>query len=77
MNNPWRYAITLPGPPGGHAPSRVVTVEFTGEHSADGNPVYADVHTGLRVEIHDGATKVLGPLSGAGPRTCLHAVPVS
>ncbi|GAA4834188.1 DUF6296 family protein [Kitasatospora terrestris] len=40
----------------------------------DGHPVYADPATGLRVEIHGGAAKVLGTPEprgrGAGPAWC-------
>ncbi|MFG2825425.1 DUF6296 family protein [Kitasatospora sp. NPDC048365] len=71
-----RYAVTLPGPFGSHSPPHIVIAEFTGSHTAAGAPVYGDTRTGLRVEIHAGAARVLDPGSHPAPPTCLHAVPV-
>ncbi|GAA4883376.1 DUF6296 family protein [Kitasatospora terrestris] len=76
MTTARRYALVLPGPPGSHAPSRVVNVAFTGEFTPDGFPVYADPHSGLRVEVHGGAAKVLGT-SEPLLHTCLQAVLVA
>ncbi|ARF83310.1 hypothetical protein HS99_0018465 [Kitasatospora aureofaciens] len=73
MNMPARYAITLPGTPGGHAPPEVVVVHATGERTADGAPVYADEAGTFRVEIRAGAARPLDAAPGAGRHTCLHA----
>ncbi|GAA4877480.1 DUF6296 family protein [Kitasatospora terrestris] len=71
-----RYAVTVPAPFGSHSPPQVVIVEYTGGHTAAGSPVYGDPETGLQVEIHGGAARVLAPGSGPAPPACLHAVPV-
>ncbi|MFD0278948.1 DUF6296 family protein [Kitasatospora sp. NPDC127111] len=76
MDTPRRYAVTLPGAPGGHAPPEVVVVHATGETSADGVPVYADAEGTFRVEISGEVARPLAVASGPGRHTCLHAVPL-
>lgn len=56
---PLRYAITLPGPTGGHAPPRLVLVQATGEMSADGEPVSPGAHGALRVGIEPGGPRAV------------------
>ncbi|MFE5586107.1 DUF6296 family protein [Kitasatospora sp. NPDC056531] len=73
MDTPQRYAVTLPGTPGGHAPPEVVIVHATGERSADGAPVYADAAGTFRVEIRAGVALPLDAAPEAGRHTCLHA----
>ncbi|AUG76868.1 hypothetical protein CFP65_2005 [Kitasatospora sp. MMS16-BH015] len=75
MSNPSRYAVTLPGVPGTHAPPEVVIVHATGEMTANG-PVYADPPGTFRVEIAGETARPLAEPSGPGQHTCLHAVPL-
>ncbi|MFC6600219.1 DUF6296 family protein [Kitasatospora paranensis] len=37
-----RYAVTLPGTPGTHAPPEIVIVHATGTHTPDGQPIFQD-----------------------------------
>ncbi|MFJ9448235.1 DUF6296 family protein [Kitasatospora sp. NPDC101235] len=76
MDTPVRYAVTLPGAPGGHAPPEVVVVHATGEWTAGGAPVYADEAGTLRVEIRADVARPLDAVPGAGRHTCLHATPL-
>ncbi|MGW2250227.1 DUF6296 family protein [Kitasatospora sp. NPDC001660] len=76
MGLPQRYAVTLPGTPGGHAPPEVVVVHATGETTADGVPVYADADSVFLVEIQDDVARPLDAVSGPGRHTCLHATPL-
>ena len=72
-----RYAVTLPGTPGTHAPPRVVTVTLTERVGLDGRAVYADDSGEFLVQIS--AEGIAEPLV-AGPEAssvkCLHAVPL-
>lgn len=74
-----RYAVTLPGTQGTHAPPRVVTVTRTERVGPDGRAVYADDSGEFLVQIsEDGIAEPLGagPDTGAGAVKCLHAVPL-
>ncbi|MGW4895690.1 DUF6296 family protein [Kitasatospora sp. NPDC004240] len=73
---PPRYAVTLPGTPGAHAPPEVVIVHATGETTADGQPVFEDADGTFRVEITQGVARPLAAPPGPGRHTCLHAVPL-
>ncbi|MET8542441.1 DUF6296 family protein [Kitasatospora sp. NPDC004799] len=71
-----RYAVTLPGPIGGHAPPSVVVVHETQSTGPDGGVVWESADGGLRVEIAAGVATVLSA-PGAGSRhPCLTAVPL-
>ncbi|WP_188308783.1 DUF6296 family protein [Streptomyces sp. CBMA123] len=74
MEVPLRYAVTLPGPTGSHAPPRVVVVQATGEVSPDGEPVYTDAAGTLRVEVAHGVARPLDPAPGR--HACLRALPM-
>ncbi|MGA5820327.1 DUF6296 family protein [Kitasatospora sp. NPDC094028] len=76
MNTSSRYAITLPGIPGGHAPAKVVIVHATGETSRGGQPVFQDSAGTFRVEITAGVARPLAVAAGPGRHTCLHALPL-
>ncbi|MDH6135555.1 hypothetical protein P3T37_004971 [Kitasatospora sp. MAA4] len=77
MNVIERYAITLPGTPGTHAPPRVVTVALSGRLGADGRPVYADETGEFLVQISaDGIAEPLVEQPGPCTTKCLHAVPL-
>ncbi|MFE0460683.1 DUF6296 family protein [Kitasatospora sp. NPDC058965] len=68
-----RYAVSLPGPVGCHAPARVVIVHWTSGR-ADGCPVYANEEGDFRVTIDElGAAQLLEAADGAQAQ-CLHAV---
>ncbi|MDH6113802.1 hypothetical protein P3T36_005686 [Kitasatospora sp. MAP12-15] len=73
-----RYAVTLPGTPGTHAPPRVVTVTLTERVGMDGRPVYADDAGEFLVQISaDGIAEPLTTEQGAATAAkCLHAVPL-
>ncbi|MFD9125540.1 DUF6296 family protein [Kitasatospora sp. NPDC059571] len=76
MDGSHRYAVTLPGPPGGHRPPEVVVVRPTGELTATGVPVYADDAGAFRVAIEGEAARPLTVSPRSGRHTCLHAVPL-
>ncbi|PYC87606.1 hypothetical protein C7C46_03525 [Streptomyces tateyamensis] len=57
VQQPARYAITLPGPTGAHGPPEVVLVHATGETTEEGLPVYAEEGGRLRVEIRGGVAQ--------------------
>ncbi|TYC76378.1 DUF6296 family protein [Streptomyces sp. CB01881] len=71
-----RYAVTIPGTPGAHAPPRVVVVHFTHTTGADGRPVYADESGTFRVYVSAGVAEPLADPPGGRSMQCLHAVPV-
>ncbi|MFB8201686.1 DUF6296 family protein [Kitasatospora purpeofusca] len=73
---PPRYAVTLPGTPGRHAPPEVVIVHATGGRTADGTPVYADSRGTLRVAIIGTTARLLSEPHGPIRHTCLHATPM-
>ncbi|MFB7908352.1 DUF6296 family protein [Kitasatospora sp. NPDC056076] len=75
MDTPRRYAVTFPGPPGGHGPPQVVIVYPTGDLTPAG-AVYADEAGTLRVVIEGGAARPLAAPPGPGHHTCLHALPL-
>ncbi|MER6398598.1 DUF6296 family protein [Kitasatospora sp. NPDC001603] len=75
MDTPWRYAITLPGTPGCHAPARVIVVHATGE-TRNGEAVYADSAGTFRVTIAHGVAEPLDVPASHGRHTCLHAYPL-
>ncbi|WP_374223049.1 DUF6296 family protein [Streptomyces sp. FH025] len=71
MNTASRYAVTLPGVPGGHAPPEVIIVHASGETTRDGRPVFADSAGTLRVEITGEAARPLAtPRAPAGIPAC-------
>ncbi|MEU3562162.1 DUF6296 family protein [Kitasatospora sp. NPDC006786] len=71
-----RYAVTLPGPIGGHAPLCSVVVHETQIVGPDGGLVWESADGDLRVEIASGVATVLDS-PGAGSRhPCLMAVPL-
>ncbi|MFI9785054.1 DUF6296 family protein [Kitasatospora sp. NPDC051984] len=71
-----RYAVTLPGAVGCHAPPTVVIVHLTGAVAPDGRPVWESAAGDLRVEI-DGDVAIVLPAPGQDVRhPCLHAVPL-
>ncbi|WP_030398341.1 DUF6296 family protein [Kitasatospora purpeofusca] len=76
MDTPWCYAITLPGPPGCHAPPQVIVVHATGETTRNGETVYADAAGTLRVTITRGVAEPIDAPAGPGRHTCLHAHPL-
>ncbi|MGW2256136.1 DUF6296 family protein [Kitasatospora sp. NPDC001660] len=73
MNTASRYAVTLPGVPGGQAPPEVIIVHATGETTRDGQPVFADaagtfrVCTGVTAGSPPATTS--SPLSGTAATT--------
>ncbi|MFD5465956.1 DUF6296 family protein [Kitasatospora sp. NPDC127059] len=75
-----RYAVTLPGPIGGHAPPAVVVVYATDAPGPGGGPVWESLDGDLRVEITGEVATVLtapDPTAGGAPlHPCLHAVPL-
>ncbi|WP_035796804.1 DUF6296 family protein [Kitasatospora mediocidica] len=72
-----RYAITLPGTPGAHAPPRVVTVLLSDRVGVDGRPVYVDETGEFLVQIGaDGVAEPLADDPGPCVTKCLHAVPL-
>lgn len=71
-----RYAVTLPGGPGGpHTPPTVLTVHRTELHGPGDLPVYADASGRFRVQI---AGDIARPLLGTQcfGHKLLHAVPL-
>ncbi|MFJ4672311.1 DUF6296 family protein [Kitasatospora purpeofusca] len=76
MDGTWRYAVTLPGPPGGHGPPQVLIVHATGELTAAGAAVFADGAGTFRVVIEGGAARPLAAPPGPGRHMCLHIVPL-
>ncbi|MFF4381412.1 DUF6296 family protein [Kitasatospora sp. NPDC001547] len=72
-----RYAVTLPGPIGGHAPPSVVVVHETQNLGPGGGPVWESSDGGLRVEITGGVATVLATPGSCNSRhPCLTAVPL-
>jgi hypothetical protein len=72
-----RYAVTLPGTPGTHAPPRVVTVRSTGRIGVDGRPVYSDESGTFLVRISaDGVAEPLADEPAPDRMRYLHAVPL-
>ncbi|MEU9080497.1 DUF6296 family protein [Kitasatospora sp. NPDC004745] len=71
-----RYAVTLPGPVGGHAPPTVVVVHSTGVVGPGGRPVWENADGDLRVEIAGEVATVLAAPTGTGRHSCLLAVPL-
>lgn len=69
-----RYAVTLPGRIGGHAPPTVVVVHETDTIGPDGGAVWENTDGDFRVEIADGVARVLTAPEGGSRHTCLHAV---
>jgi hypothetical protein len=84
MLAPLRYAVTVPSPPGGHAPAEVVVVRLTADTGPRGEPVYADATGRYRFGITGQTAQLLPDTSPAAPRRvvrpchrCLHAVPLA
>ncbi|MEV4557973.1 DUF6296 family protein [Kitasatospora sp. NPDC049285] len=71
-----RYAVTIPGAPGGHAPPRVVVVHHLRTTGPDGRPVYADESGTLVVYVSGGVAEPVGAPSGMTAHPCLQAHPV-
>lgn len=78
MLAPSRYAVTVPCPPGGHAPPEVIVVHITTETGPEGDPVYADDAGRYRFTIHGQVAQLrLGPATARTCHRCLHAYPLS
>ncbi|MFI2612623.1 DUF6296 family protein [Kitasatospora sp. NPDC018619] len=71
-----RYAVTLPGPIGGHAPPDVVVVHETQVRGPGGNLVWESADGGLRVEITGEVATVLAAPGTGSRHPCLLAVPL-
>ncbi|MFJ2864234.1 DUF6296 family protein [Kitasatospora sp. NPDC087314] len=71
-----RYAVTLPGPIGGHAPPAVVVVHATDAVGPGGTLVWENADGDLRVEIFGEVATVLTAPAGVLPHPCLQAVPL-
>ncbi|MEV7184451.1 DUF6296 family protein [Kitasatospora sp. NPDC093102] len=71
-----RYAVTLPGQIGGHAPPSVVVVHETQTVGPDGGLVWESSDGGLRVEITGGVATVLSAPGTCSRHPCLTAVPL-
>ncbi|WP_035844556.1 DUF6296 family protein [Kitasatospora azatica] len=69
-----RYAVSLPGPVGGHRPVTVVVVRWT-PGSVDGNSVYTDDSGEFRVTIDAAGVARLLDADTGHQHQCLHAVP--
>jgi hypothetical protein len=66
-----RYAVTVPGPPGGHAPPELIVVHLTAEVGVDGEPVYADSSGRYRFHISGQVARLIpGAAKGAKGRMC-------
>lgn len=71
-----RYAVTLPGAVGNHAPPKVVVVHVTDEVGPGGGLVWENADGRLRVEISGFVATVLASPDGRLRQPCLHAVPL-
>ncbi|MFF2615782.1 DUF6296 family protein [Kitasatospora sp. NPDC058046] len=71
-----RYAVTLPGPIGGHAPPSVVVVYETQAVGPGGGLVWESSDGDLRVEITGGVATVLAAPTTGRRHPCLMAVPL-
>ncbi|MFD0276397.1 DUF6296 family protein [Kitasatospora sp. NPDC127111] len=71
-----RYAVTLPGPVGGHGPPDVVVVHATDAVGPGGKQVWENADGDLRVEINGEVATVLAAPAGDSLHPCLHAVPL-
>lgn len=72
-----RYAVTVPGAPGGHAPAEVIVVHLTTESGPRGEPVYADASGRYRFSITgQTATLLEGVAKTRACHRCLHALPL-
>jgi uncharacterized protein DUF6296 len=73
-----RYAVTMPGAPGGHAPPEVIVVRITAETGPRGEPVYADASGRYRFSITGSTARLLpGAVKSRACHRCLHAVPLA
>ncbi|MGF1431319.1 DUF6296 family protein [Kitasatospora sp. LaBMicrA B282] len=70
-----RYAISLPGPVGGHRPATVVVVHWT-PRTLGGKAVYVDDSGGFQVSIDAGGVASLLDADEGHQHQCLHAVPL-
>ncbi|WP_030230981.1 DUF6296 family protein [Streptomyces sp. NRRL S-350] len=71
-----RYAVTLPGPVGGHAPPSVVVVRETQAVGPGGGVVWESADGGLRVEITGNVATVISAPGLGTMHPCLLAVPL-
>ncbi|MFF7990662.1 DUF6296 family protein [Kitasatospora xanthocidica] len=71
-----RYAVTLPGRIGGHAPPAVVVVHETHAVGPDGGLVWESEDGVLRVEIRNEVATVLAAQGTGSRHPCLPAVPL-
>ncbi|MFI9363181.1 DUF6296 family protein [Kitasatospora sp. NPDC053057] len=71
-----RYAVTMPGSIGGHAPPAVIVVHATGILGPGGGPVWENTDGDFRVEITGEVATVLTAPIGSPRHPCLHAVPL-
>ncbi|MEV0533545.1 DUF6296 family protein [Kitasatospora sp. NPDC050463] len=77
MNTVTRYAVALPGIPGGHAAPRTVIVHRTDRLGPASEPVYEDATGRFRFQIGGTVAEVLELPSEYGPtHPCLEAVPM-
>ncbi|MET9397107.1 DUF6296 family protein [Kitasatospora sp. NPDC002965] len=77
MNTCPRYAIALPGTPGGHAAPRTVIVHRTDRLGPAHEPVYEDTTGRYRFQITGTVAEVLTLPAEYGPtHPCLEAVPM-
>ncbi|GAA2152670.1 hypothetical protein GCM10009760_49610 [Kitasatospora kazusensis] len=78
MALPSRYAVTLPGPVGGHGAAKVVVVQLLHDDgSRPADPVWGDIDGLWRMRIvGEAATVLRAPSEYEGRQLCLHAVPL-
>ncbi|MCX4744531.1 DUF6296 family protein [Kitasatospora sp. NBC_01287] len=70
-----RYAISMPGPVGGHRPATVVVVHWTPK-TVGGSAVYTDDAGDFKVSIDAGGVASLLNADEGHQHQCLHAVPL-
>ncbi|MFB6894046.1 DUF6296 family protein [Kitasatospora sp. NPDC056327] len=72
-----RYAVALPGAPGGHARVRTVIVHRTDRIGPASEPVFEDATGRFRFEVGGGVAHVLElPQEYGTVHPCLEAVPM-
>ncbi|MGV9269156.1 DUF6296 family protein [Kitasatospora sp. NPDC003701] len=77
MNTVRRYAVALPGTPGGQAAPRTVIVHRTDSLGPASEPVYEDATGHFRFQISGAVAEVLElPAEYGTAHPCLEAVPM-
>lgn len=72
-----RYAVTLPGPIGTHAPPTVILVHLADDLAPGDEPIWTDASGKFRIRIEGEVAKVLAaPAQYAATHPCLQAVPL-